>query len=110
MNLSGRSFKKFLKVHQRDLLAQPEKFLCTESPPKDPLTLELYLKTNLFVTCDFLDAEAGIWKLKVGGSAGGHNGVKSLISTLGNLKEFNKIFIGISRPNSKSPDIVSKWV
>ena len=48
---------------------------------------------------DELDLPFGRLKLGLGGGAGGHNGVRSLISTLG--PEFNRVRVGIGRPPGK---------
>lgn len=55
-----------------------------------------YRVEDLIVVHDDLDLEAGIIRVKVGGGAGGHNGLRSLIQTLGN--EFVRVRIGIGRP------------
>ncbi|MFY3791154.1 aminoacyl-tRNA hydrolase [Ureibacillus sp. MALMAid1270] len=52
---------------------------------------------NLIVIYDDLDLEVGKLRLRQKGSAGGHNGIKSLIQHLG-TQEFNRIRVGISRP------------
>ena len=39
----------------------------------------------------------------------GHNGIKSIVTAFGH-NEFEKIKIGIGRPNSKNPEIVSNYV
>jgi len=52
---------------------------------------------DLIVIYDDLDLETGKLRLRQKGSAGGHNGIKSLIQHLG-TQEFNRIRIGVSRP------------
>ncbi|SOC44745.1 aminoacyl-tRNA hydrolase [Ureibacillus acetophenoni] len=52
---------------------------------------------DLIVIYDDLDLETGKLRLRQKGSAGGHNGIKSLIQHLG-TQEFNRIRVGISRP------------
>lgn len=52
---------------------------------------------EIVVLYDDLDLPAGKIRLRQKGSAGGHNGMKSLISHLG-TSEFNRIRIGIDRP------------
>lgn len=52
---------------------------------------------NLIVIYDDLDLETGKLRLRQKGSAGGHNGIKSLIHHLG-TQEFNRIRVGVSRP------------
>ena len=72
MNLSGESVRQvmdFFKINQEDIL----------------------------VIYDDLDLAAGKIRLRQKGSAGGHNGMKSLIAHLG-TQEFKRIKIGIDRP------------
>ncbi len=59
-----------------------------------------YFKAELedgIVIYDDLDTEIGKLRLRYQGSAGGHNGIKSLIQHL-NTQTFNRIRMGISRP------------
>lgn len=55
-----------------------------------------YRPENLFVVHDDLDLEAGVVRVKLGGGTGGHNGLRSIIQSLGN--EFVRVRIGIGRP------------
>jgi peptidyl-tRNA hydrolase, PTH1 family len=55
-----------------------------------------YKPENLVVVHDDLDLEAGTVRVKVGGGAGGHNGLRSIIGRLGN--DFIRVRIGIGRP------------
>lgn len=52
---------------------------------------------DIIVIYDDLDLETGKLRLRGKGSAGGHNGIKSLIQHLG-TQEFNRIRVGVSRP------------
>ncbi|MBT2583839.1 aminoacyl-tRNA hydrolase [Planococcus sp. ISL-109] len=62
---------------------------------------------NIVVIYDDLDLPTGQLRLRQKGSAGGHNGIKSLIQHLG-TQQFNRMRIGISRPSAgmKVPDYV----
>ncbi len=62
---------------------------------------------DIVVIYDDLDLGTGKLRLRQRGSAGGHNGIKSLIQHLG-TQNFNRIRIGISRPPTgmKVPDYV----
>jgi peptidyl-tRNA hydrolase, PTH1 family len=51
---------------------------------------------DLIIVHDDLDLEAGTVRVKVGGGAGGHNGLRSIIGRLGN--DFVRVRIGIGRP------------
>jgi PTH1 family peptidyl-tRNA hydrolase len=55
-----------------------------------------YKASDLIVVHDDLDLEAGTVRVKVGGGAGGHNGLRSIIQNLG--PEFVRVRIGIGRP------------
>lgn len=52
---------------------------------------------DIVVIYDDLDLETGKLRLRQKGSAGGHNGIKSLIQHLG-TQEFDRIRVGVSRP------------
>ena len=56
--------------------------------------------SNIFVFHDDIDLECGRLKLKTGGGAGGHNGLKSIDEMVG--KEYNRIRIGVGRPQFKN--------
>src|SRR5918912_620029 len=55
-----------------------------------------YETAQLIVVHDDLDLEAGTVRVKVGGGAGGHNGLRSIIGRMGN--DFVRVRIGIGRP------------
>lgn len=57
---------------------------------------------DLLVIYDDLDLPVGRIRLRQKGSAGGHNGIKSIISHLG-TQEFNRIRVGINRPTGGMP-------
>ncbi|SDW86230.1 peptidyl-tRNA hydrolase [Marininema mesophilum] len=59
---------------------------------------------NLIVIYDDLDLPVGKIRLRLKGGAGGHNGMKSLIASLG-TQEFKRIKIGIGRPTNPIPVI-----
>lgn len=55
--------------------------------------------SDLVVVCDTLDLPAGVCRIKVRGSSGGHNGLQSVIDALGTT-DFVRLYIGIGRPNN----------
>ena len=61
----------------------------------------IYPLEDLLVCYDELDLPVGKIRLRYKGSAGGHNGIKSIINLLG-TQEFNRIRIGIDRPQPGS--------
>ena len=63
-------------------------------------------KEDILVLVDDMDTEPGHVRLKLKGSAGGHNGLKSIIQTL-QSEDFKRIRIGIGRPQMQNtPDFV----
>jgi len=61
---------------------------------------------EIMVIQDDLDMPIGKIRLRGKGSAGGHNGIKSIISSMG-TKEFKRIKIGIQHPDKQT---VVNWV
>jgi len=56
----------------------------------------------ILVAHDELDLAPGITRLKVGGGHGGHNGLRDIISSLANNKNFMRLRIGIGHPGHAS--------
>ena len=54
----------------------------------------------ILVAHDELDLPPGVARLKVGGGHGGHNGLRDIISKLGNQKNFGRLRIGIGHPGN----------
>ena len=82
------------------LLFKPNSYMNVCGP-----TIKSYLKrkqinlSEIIIIHDDLELDIGVAKLKQEGSAKGHNGVRSLISSLG-LSTFQRLRIGIGRPSS----------
>ncbi|HGH7967676.1 TPA: aminoacyl-tRNA hydrolase [Streptococcus agalactiae] len=55
---------------------------------------------DMIIIYDDLDMEVGKIRFRQKGSAGGHNGMKSIIAHLG-TQEFDRIKVGIGRPNGR---------
>ena len=58
------------------------------------------------VAYDDVAYEVGTTRLKFGGGAGGHNGLRSLIKHFGDDKEFGRLRIGVGHPGN-SGDLVA---
>ncbi|MBU3070738.1 aminoacyl-tRNA hydrolase [Aestuariicella sp. G3-2] len=54
----------------------------------------------ILVAHDELDMPPGVAKLKIGGGHGGHNGLRDIISSLGNNNGFARLRIGIGHPGN----------
>ncbi|SFJ87458.1 peptidyl-tRNA hydrolase, PTH1 family [Paenibacillus sp. UNC496MF] len=74
MNLSGETVRGFMDYFKADL-------------------------EDAIIVYDDLDTETGRIRLRYQGSAGGHNGIKSIIQHTG-TQTFNRIRLGISRPTN----------
>lgn len=77
MNLSGKSVAALAKFFQ----IKPE---------------------EIMVAHDELDLPPGVAKFKKGGGHGGHNGLRDIISKMGNNKDFYRLRIGIGHPGDKN--------
>ncbi len=64
--------------------------------------------SEILVAHDELDLPPGKIKLKTGGGHGGHNGLRDIITRLGNEAGFHRLRIGIGHPGSS--DKVSGYV
>jgi PTH1 family peptidyl-tRNA hydrolase len=56
----------------------------------------------ILVVHDELDIDPGTARLKKGGGHGGHNGLRSIISQMGNSRDFYRLRIGIGHPGHAS--------
>ncbi len=53
---------------------------------------------EILVAYDEVAFEPGLVRLKAGGGPNGHNGIRSVISALGNRREFVRLRIGVGHP------------
>ncbi|HEY3782591.1 MAG TPA: aminoacyl-tRNA hydrolase [Fimbriimonadaceae bacterium] len=80
------------------LLVKPLTYMNLSGQSVGPLARTFNLKPDrILVVADDLDLETGRVKMKLKGSAGGHNGHKSLIGAIG--MEYPRIKIGIGHVN-----------
>lgn len=56
---------------------------------------------SILIAHDELDILPGSIKIKQGGGHGGHNGLKDIIASMGNNKEFYRLRIGIGHPGHR---------
>ena len=64
--------------------------------------------TDLLVICDDIDLPLGKVRLRRSGSAGGHNGLRNIIATLGS-DEFNRLRVGIGRAGEPVDHVLSTF-
>ena len=63
------------------------------------------LPQNIVVIHDDMDLELGKLKAKIGGGAGGHNGLKNIDSHIG--QNYNRIRVGVGHPRGGNEKVVS---
>ena len=89
-------------------LLQPLTFMNLSGKAVAPLARYFKIEpAQILVVHDELDLQAGQMKLKLGGSAAGHNGLKDIQAQLG-TPDFWRLRIGIGHPGSR--DEVLHWV
>jgi PTH1 family peptidyl-tRNA hydrolase len=64
---------------------------------------------RVLVVYDEIDLPFGEVRSRIGGGLAGHNGLKSLKRELGG-PDFGRVRVGVGRPDSTDPEIVSAWV
>jgi PTH1 family peptidyl-tRNA hydrolase len=91
-------------------LLQPQTFMndsgTSVGPARGALQLDL---DHVVVIHDEIDLPFGRVESRVGGGLAGHNGLKSLKQGLGSA-DFRRIRVGVGRPDSTDPEIVSAHV
>jgi PTH1 family peptidyl-tRNA hydrolase len=96
-------------------LARPRAFMNVCGPPVAAEVRRLRIRPEaLLVVYDDLDLPVGRLRLRQTGSAGGNNGMKSLIGAVGS-KDFARARIGIDRPYEdgkgvRDPESIANWV
>ena len=82
-------------------LVKPQSFMNVSGPPVAAALRRLHGKpADLILVHDDIDLPLGTVRTRMKGSHGGHNGVRSIIETLGTT-ELRRVKIGIGRPESK---------
>lgn len=101
MNLQGRNVKFFL--------AKPLTYMNDSGNAVASISAYYQIQPDhVVVIHDDMDLEFGRIKVKAGGSAGGHNGIKSIISALG-TDQFPRVKIGVGAKPSPDYDLAD-WV
>ncbi|BCA84733.1 peptidyl-tRNA hydrolase [Enterococcus saigonensis] len=90
---------EFFLNGEKIILVKPQTFMNDSGRAVGPLMTYLgVLPEELIVVYDDLDLAIGKIRLRQKGGAGGHNGIKSIISHLKGSQVFDRIKIGIGRP------------
>ena len=87
-------------IDKRVILAKPLTYMNLSGKAVKELIIHYEIDpTSLIVVHDDLDMEFGKIKIKEKGGHGGHNGIRSIIDTIG-TKDFLRVKVGIDRPGS----------
>jgi PTH1 family peptidyl-tRNA hydrolase len=86
--------------NKKVLLIKPQAFMNSSGNVIPFLSKQGIKAENILVVHDELEQPFGKISFKVGGSARGHNGVRSIIAACG--ENFVRVRFGIGRPNQKS--------
>ena len=85
---------------QQVVLAKPQTYMNLSGDAVAALVRKFKVKpADILVIHDDLDLPLGKIRIRANGSAGGHNGLKSIIASVGTM-EFPRVKIGIGRPDN----------
>jgi PTH1 family peptidyl-tRNA hydrolase len=85
---------------QQVVLAKPQTYMNLSGDAVAALVRKYKVKvSDILVVHDDLDLPMGKIRIRANGSAGGHNGLKSIIASIGTM-EFPRLKIGIGRPEN----------
>lgn len=88
------------------VLAKPQTFMNRSGTAVNTLLQWLKIEpAQLLVVVDDADLPLGQIRLRVAGGSGGHNGLRSIIETLGGDEEFARLRVGIGRSAPLGADI-----
>jgi peptidyl-tRNA hydrolase, PTH1 family len=94
----------------RVAVLMPDTFMNESGRSVGPARGELRVDPgHVVVIHDEIDFSFGRVETRLGGGSAGHNGLKSLRSGLGTA-DFQRVRVGVGRPDSSDPEIVAAWV
>lgn len=96
-----------IRLHDKEiLLVKPQTFMNSSGDVWPMLAKKGIKSSQVLVVHDELEKKFGTHQIRLGGSARGHNGLRSLITRCG--EEFWRLRLGIDRPADKNtvPDYV----
>tara|TARA_R110000787_G_scaffold68217_2_gene152720 strand:+ start:290 stop:874 length:585 start_codon:yes stop_codon:yes gene_type:complete len=108
-NISLKPEKKYSGLYGKGLIAGqlvhlliPTTFMNRSGQAVAPLANFFRIPVeNILVAHDELDMLPGVCKIKQGGGHGGHNGLRDIISSMANNREFYRLRIGIDHPGHR---------
>jgi PTH1 family peptidyl-tRNA hydrolase len=83
-------------------LVMPQTFMNLSGESVGPLARFFKIEPEeILVAYDEMAFEPGVLRLKSGGGANGHNGIRSVIDGLGNAPGFHRLRIGVGHPGDR---------
>ncbi len=98
-NISKSAFKGKLFKAKNLLFLKPQTYMNLSGESVGAI-ISYYDIEQLIVIHDELDISFGEIRFKIGGSSGGHNGLKSIDTHVGN--DYERVRLGIGKPDCKS--------
>lgn len=115
IRIGRRAFKSLVGEGQYDgeavLLVKPQTYMnLSGAAVRDALRFYRLSSSDLLVIYDDVNLELGRLRLRTSGSAGGHNGMKSIIAEVG--EEFPRLRVGVGHPGGSDgliDHVLGKW-
>ncbi|NLY04442.1 MAG: aminoacyl-tRNA hydrolase [Campylobacter sp.] len=105
-DVSSAKFRGKLYKKADLLLLKPETFMNLSGISVKAVN-DFYKPDRIIVIHDDLDLSFGTVRFKIGGSSGGHNGIKSIDSLIGN--EYERVRIGIGKDSSATAHVLGNF-
>ncbi len=96
--------------HGRLLLVKPMRFMNRSGAPLRAALrqTDVDVESDLLLATDDIDLPLGRVRLRRAGSAGGHNGLRDVIATLG-TDEFNRLRVGVGRAGVAASHVLATF-
>lgn len=76
------------------IIAKPTTFMNASGQAVDEICRKFKIKVkDVFVVCDDIDLDCGVYRFRTSGSAGTHNGLRDIVRVIGK-EEFNRVRLG----------------
>jgi PTH1 family peptidyl-tRNA hydrolase len=106
-NINNSNFKAIVLKSSNKILVKPQTYMNLSGEAILPIADYYDIPNeNIIVIHDDLDLPFGAVKFKIGGSHGGHNGLKSIDANID--KDYIRVRVGIGKPTNKKD--VANWV
>jgi peptidyl-tRNA hydrolase, PTH1 family len=98
------------RPEDRVLLVKPMRYMNVSGPPLRAAIRQTDVDptTDMLIVTDDIDLPLGRLRLRRSGSAGGHNGLRSVIETFG-TDEFHRLRIGVGRSGTAAGHVLATF-